>query len=516
MIALFDRRRRRLLSGLLAVAVTQLAATMFVAQALHEPARGALPLAAAAALIGFGCEALSRRLSEGLGLDYVTAVRQALFRHLMQAEPEQVQRRRHGAMLQSFVGDLTALRQWVAEGIMRALLAVVALCGLMGWLALAMPGLAAVTLGVVALACLAGAALLRPLSRAVRAVRKERGSVSAFASERLGASATVLACGRAGSEARRLARRVERLNRAALKRAWLTGFLRALPHLATTAIVLSAAFMARGMHTPGMAGLVLVIGIIGLALRDLARAAELAVPGRVSHRRISRLLALRAMEYGKARPRKRGEAGMLVIDGLQLRPGDGPMAAEARREDVVMLSGDPQVCGGLLRMLAGLCAPDSGAVRWNGADLRAMRPSRRRRIVGLASGDLPLLPGSNGLNLRYRNPGMAPEDLEALAGTWRIDLRGAHGDPVRLQLLRAMAGTPPLLLLAPDDRELGEEDAHRLAEAIGQWPGVVLLASRHPLLCRRATRHWNLSQAGLGEIGCANPPLAPVNKDLAA
>ncbi|WP_088308614.1 ABC transporter transmembrane domain-containing protein [Novosphingobium sp. B 225] len=516
MIALFNPRRTRLLAGVIAVALVQLGATVAVAHALHGPGPSAWTLAATAAVLGFACEALLRRLSEGLGLDYVTAVREGLFRHLMAIDPAVIERRRHGAMLQSFVGDLTALRQWVAEGIMRAILAVIALSGLLIWLCFAAPGLGMAALAIVALAGASGAAVLTPLARAVRQVRRERGRVSAFASERLAASAAVLACARTGSEARRLGRRVERLNAASLRRAWLTGLLRALPHLAATAMVITAVLVDQATQRGGMAGLVLVIGIIGLALRDLARAAELAVPGRISRRRITRLLALPRLRQPAPAPRVRSEARQLVLDQLVIAANAAPITAATRKGEVILIDGEAELASALFKALAGLASPLGGTGRWNGNDLFSLRPVQRRTIVGLAGADLPVLPGGNGLNLRFRAPDASPQELAELAQAWGIDPLGADEKPHRLALVRALLGKPPLLLLAPDDRTLAPADAARLADAIGCWPGVVLLATRHPLLTNRATRHWHLTAAGLIDRVWPELSQTPCPKDRGA
>jgi ABC-type multidrug transport system fused ATPase/permease subunit len=516
MIPLFDRRRTRQLGAVLAFALVQLAATIVVARALHGSVPGVWLVAGVAALIGFGSEIVLRRLSEGLGLSYVTAVREALFRHLMELDPAVVQQRRHGAMLQSFVGDLTALRQWVAEGIMRAILAVVALCGLLGWLTIVAPRLAGVAAGVLAIACLAGGALLKPLSRAVLDVRRQRGRVSAFASERLGVSATVLACGRTGSEARRLVRRAERLNRASLTRAWLTGTLRALPHLATAAIVIGAVGVGQGMPVGHMAGFVLVIGVIGIAMRDLARAAELVVPGLVSYNRIKGLMALPQLQGPVATSRVRGEANRLVLDRLVLGQGLAAMSAVAEKGDIVLLDGDPHAGRILFRTVAGLAHPEQGTIRWNGTDLCAGSRSHRRRTVGVACAELPLLRGSNGLNLRYRAADAEPDEASALAAEWGINLRASDADPERLSLLRALLGHPPVLLLAPGDLTLADSDAARLAAVIGNWPGVVVLVSRHPLLVRMAKRRWTICDGGVVDQPIVHPTLAPISRECAA
>jgi ABC-type multidrug transport system fused ATPase/permease subunit len=400
---------------------------------------------------------------------------------------------------------------------MRAILAVVALTGLVGWLALTAPQLAFAALTIAGLAALGGALLLRPLAHAVRDVRRERGRVSAFASERLAASATILACARGASEAGRLAGRVERLNRAALRRAWLTGLLRALPHLATTAIVIAAVLAAGNAPASGMAGTVLVIGIIGLALRDLARAAELTVPGRISLRRIETLLALPQLERAQPAPWQRGEARSLVLAGLKLERGGPPLSACARRGDVIGIDGDPGQSRALFQVIAGLASPASGAVRWNGSDLIARAPARRRRIVGLASAELPLLRGSNALNLRYRLPGATVEEIAELAECWDIDPEASEGNRAHLVLARALAGKPPVLLLAPDELALDDAGALHLALALKDWPGVVLIRSRHPMLTRIMTRHWTLDSDGLVEQpNSAGPALEPVRRERRA
>lgn len=516
MIPLFDRRRTRLMAGLLTVAMVQLAATSTVAHALHGSGARLLGMAAVAAVAAFACEVLLRRLAEGLGLDYTAAVRNGLFRHLMAVEQSVIARRRHGAMLQSFVGDLTALRQWVAEGIMRAVLAMIALTGLLGWLVMANPQLGLRATAIVLATCLIGAAFLPALSRSVRAVRRERGRVAAFASERLAASATVYACGRIKPEAQRLSRRVARLNHAALRRAWTTGLLRALPHLATTAIVICAAWPGMASPKGGLAGLVLAIGIVGVALRDLARAAELAVPGLVSKRRIESLLALPGMTRPAAQGWKRDEARTLVLDDLRLHDEATPISGMARSGDVILVSGDTGYRQALFRTIAGLQRPLGGTLRWNGADLAALPPVRRRKLVGLASADLPLLPASDGFNLRYRLPDAAADDLADLTREWGIAPETQSAPPARLILARALLGHPPVLLLAPEDGVLEENDVARLSKAISNWPGVVLLASSRPQLACAATGHWILTGAGLRDAGRPTTTLIPLKTEHAA
>lgn len=507
MTAGLTSRRIRLLAGLLTVALAQLAASIAVAQQLHLLFRlqNLVPIALLA-LAAFVLEILQRRMGEAIGLAYTAEVRDRLFRHLLSVDPAIVRSRRHGAMMQSFVGDLTALRQWVSEGVMRAVLAVLALVGLLAWLAYAAPQLAGAVSAVTAAAVLTGAALVPSLHQSVRRVRRARGRVAALASDRLSASAAVLASGRIASEAARLKKRVDWLNAAGLRRAWITGTLRALPHLAMT-IMLIAVVLADSGQSPGsLAGLMLVIGLIGHALRDLARAAELAVPGRVSNQRLRRLLALAPLPQGEARPWQRGEKHCLVADAVRLDRDAEPFSARMAQGDRVLVEGDPALRHALFAALGGIAGLAAGRLRWNGISLAGIAPGRRRRLIGWASPDLPLVAGSMLLNLRYRAPSASEEDIAALLAAWNIDPEATAVAPARLTLLRAMLGKPPVLLLELTDHALDGDDVTRLAGQIFTWPGVVLMTTGHATLRELATHRLVLHRAGSDLVRTAGEP----------
>lgn len=468
---------RRLLALFAALAVLQLAAAVATVQLLHRGG-GAIGLAAAM-LAAFALEVALRRTGEQVGLVHVAAVREDLYRHLLSADVDLVRRRRHGAMLQSFVGDMTALRQWVSEGMMRAGLAVISGLALIGWLAVQAPGAALAAGGVMAV-CAAVIFMLRPvLRRRVALVRKRRGAVAALASDRLAATATVQSAGRIESEVALLRRRVAKLTAASLPRATITGVLRALPHLATTAMLASAVLGEGG------AGALVVAGLLGLALRDLARAVELEVPGRISRARIARLMAVPMRPSPPLAERVPGERGVLVLDRVTLGPArlGGRFAPGA----VVLVEGEPGDRRALFRALAGLAAPDRGTIRLDGLDTRALPPSRRRSRIGWASGELPLLSGNIAQNLRYRLSRTERGRVAALGAEWDLDLQARHGDAARIGLVRALAGDPALLLLDLIEAALAEADIARLAERIARWPGAVVLASGHPLLRACAT-----------------------------
>ncbi|MFM6830450.1 MAG: ABC transporter transmembrane domain-containing protein [Novosphingobium sp.] len=282
----------------IAVAIAQAGTTLGGAALVHRagqtPAAWAPIIMAVAALLGtYALEVLRRRLCEAIGWREVAQVRRLLLRKVLKADPAVIARQRHGALLQVFVGDLSARRQWWSDGLPRALTAPVLLLALFGWAGWQSLSLAMWIGGIVLLALAVGIGLLRPLRTAVGNVRRARGRMSAFASDRIARAATVDRPGSPRAGLRRLDRRSDELNRAAFHRAWLTGLLRGLPHL-TTSLILMVVLVGGG-HTSGT---IVVIGTAGLALADLARAAELLIPARISARRIERLMQLPARKQG--------------------------------------------------------------------------------------------------------------------------------------------------------------------------------------------------------------------------
>lgn len=275
-----------------AVAAAQAGATLVGAALVHRAGQrpvGLAPIGLAVAALGvtFALEVLRRRLCEAIGWREVAQVRAKLLRRVLRADRAEVARQRHGAMLQVFVGDLSARRQWWSDGLPRAVTAPVPLFALLGWAAWQSPAMAVWIGAMLVLGIASGTALLRPMSRAVREVRRRRGQLSAFASDRIARAASDDPARNERAEMRRLKRRTEALNRAALHRAWFTGLLRGLPHLVTSLILLGV-LLGGGQF----AGTIVVIGTAGLALSDLARAAELWIPARISARRIARLMRI--------------------------------------------------------------------------------------------------------------------------------------------------------------------------------------------------------------------------------
>ncbi|MGB2973365.1 MAG: ABC transporter ATP-binding protein, partial [Candidatus Competibacter sp.] len=131
---ILDGRRRglwlRLVGNGLAQAVAAVATTLLIRHVFDRwltAPRAALPLALAwigAALVALALSRAWLRMRERtdaelLGQDYVYRVRLAIFDRLGTLAPRVLQRRRRGSLMLRFVGDLSALRQWVSLGLAR-------------------------------------------------------------------------------------------------------------------------------------------------------------------------------------------------------------------------------------------------------------------------------------------------------------------------------------------------------------------------------------------------------------
>ena len=176
----------------------------------------------------------------------------------------------------------------------------------------------------------------------------------------------------------------------------------------------------------------------------------------------------------------------LSIDGVGRRFGNGVEALrgvslEIEAGDFVALLG-PSGCGKstLLRLIAGLDAPDEGALLWAGGAPGAGE-------IGFVFQDATLLPWASAaenvwLPLRLRGVGWAAArgDVEAALG--RVGLAGFEGARpgelsggmrMRVSIARALVGRPRVLLMDEPFAALDEFTRHGLQDdLLGVWRAV--------------------------------------------
>lgn len=523
--------RRGIFAGLLVATLLEIVTATSLAWCVHHlfdelagrrhhpyPTDTLIAAAVFAAFALFALQVAQRRLAEGMGLSYATDARLALFEHMLRMPPRAVLGKKPGIRLLPFVGDLTALRQWVSDGLARGLAAILTIVALLGWLGLSSPVLAA-TLGSVVTLFAVGAFACRGLfDRAVREVRRRRGALSSFVSGRLAAVGTIVGMSRERTEYRKLADRIDTMNRATLKRAWIEGALRGMAHAVTAILVIATLLVGRhevmvGHLTAGwVVGTLSLVNLLGLGLRDLVHAMELWVPGQVAKQRIETILD-EPVRRGKDLESELTEfqESQLEIAGYAI---DGLLVEtdlSANAGDRILLEG-PAGSGksSFIAALSGLVDPSAGQVNFQGQALSRLNAEEWRSTLGLASLMLPLLPGSIGMNLRYRMPGVEPDQvlalLEVIGATEIATLRPKGLDHVlsdptgelslgqaqAILIARALLGLPPILLLDSIDSHLSPETMIGVTTLLIDYPGIVIFVASRPELRQIANRVWRI------------------------
>jgi NitT/TauT family transport system ATP-binding protein len=188
---------------------------------------------------------------------------------------------------------------------------------------------------------------------------------------------------------------------------------------------------------------------------------------------------------------------LLRIEDVGRRFGNGVQALrgaslEVGQGDFVALLG-PSGCGKstLLRMIAGLDAPDAGALRWEGGAPGAGE-------IGFVFQDATLLPWATAaenvwLPLRLRGVGRAAADGRVMAALARVGLSGFEGARprelsggmrMRVSIARALVGRPRVLLMDEPFAALDEFTRHGLQEdllALWRAEGCTVMFVTHSI-----------------------------------
>ncbi|MEZ5743183.1 MAG: ABC transporter ATP-binding protein [Sphingomonadaceae bacterium] len=532
MPAFLTKTRARLFVLLTAISLAQLAigvtAAMLVSDLFRaisdgqEVAVGRLVLFGGAIVLVALTELARRVTTEALGLDYARSVRLVLLERMLRRPYHGTRPRSRGSQLLPFVGDLTALRQWWSDGVARgssAAFIALGLCGWIGWqhrwLGLAM-GLMAI--GYLAITALA----VRPYAAATRQQRNLRGTMTAIISDRIAAAHAIIGMGGLKREVNGIDRRIEKMNRASLRRASWSGVMRGLAATVPLAgaLLLLANAGSHGIAPHEIVGLLTLTGLLGGALADIARAAELAIPARISGARIrSRIDEIEPIRTSRE-PRSDGRHRPLRLDGFRLATGHEPFDAKLAKGDVVLIDGAPgSGKSKLLAMIAGVQPVAAGSIRIAGREASRLGQKRRREHVGIAARWVPLIQSSLAANLGYRlRKGTDRQGVPALMAQMGLaHLIKADGKPAELRIrdqgsglaasviaavriVRAAVGDPVLLVLDDADRDLTEDQTYGLAELVAGWRGVVVMTTDDPGLRALANHHWTVGASGISDV----------------
>jgi ABC-type multidrug transport system fused ATPase/permease subunit len=500
--AIFANGRRRRIACVAGLALGQAAAAGLAAfatrdafAALHGGA-GA-PIAALTAIAFSGCliaglRVAERTVAERLGGAYVAEVREKLFLRTARTPPRALARRRRGGLALRFVGDMAALRGWVALGLPRLISAAITMPATALVLALLDPRLALAAAAPLLVALAALAALGRSLARAHRCERRLRARIASEMTEQMAHGAALRLVGRVGAIRARLRAQSRELIAASAVRARLAGVARAIPDAAAglAACAMLAAAFGNGVTPATTAGALAALGLAVHPLRRLAEAHDRRQAWRVARDKLERALSADALPARGARRRAPlPEAPALSFDMARLASGRRVSAALARGE-VGLLRGLSCADGtGLLLTAAGLEPLREGRVTAFGRAPDALPTG----VIAYVGPSAPLVRGSilRNLTLGLRRPSedaqrhaLRAAGLEALAARpdgldARLAENGAGLGAVergRLRLARALLARPDLLLVDSEDLGLDQTLLERLFEEV-RATGASLLIS---------------------------------------
>jgi ATP-binding cassette subfamily B protein len=484
-----------------------------------------------AGLVGSALKARERVDADLLGFDFTNDIRMRLFDHLAELSATTLERRSEGVILLRFVGDLTALKLWVSQGLAKLTVATVTSLGTIAVLAYLCPPIAVAVAGSLAVGAAMVFALSGALERAVRASRKNRGNLSGLMAERIIAMRTVMSFGGAASEREIVARRADKLRRSILSRAVVAGAIRGASHATTTlahlsVLVVGALAVARGSTTPGV--VIASLGMIALlipVLNELARVFELWHSARVCQEKVDQLMALgpTVREPLHAQPLALRD-GQVEFQNVSIDGVLEDVTLTAPGGCVVAITG-PNGAGKstMLALVSRLISPTSGRILLDGQDVACVTRASLRDAIGMMSADLPLLRGTAEMNIRYRCANASPEEISrvaALCGVEYLLAPDADGKPRRLrdrgrnlslgerqrvQLARALLGTPRILLLDEAEANLDELISERVGDLLEHYPGTVLMVTHRPSWIRKADYIWRVDRNKVIEVIAQGP-----------
>lgn len=531
---LLDRGRTGGVVTIIALALGQAASTGIAAfatrdvfAAFRDAASGvpviALALVACAGLSIAVMRYRERVIAERVGQDYVAALRVQLFQHLAQVSARDIAQRRAGALSLRFVGDLSAVRNWVSLGLTRLISSLIVLPLATLALFVLNPHLGVAAAIPIAIG-LAAMALAGPrLGPAHKKLRSRRARLAADMSERVPHAPELRLLGRVKTETRHIVKRTENLIDAALERARGAALLRAIPD-AVSGVAAASVFvaaLASGAAAAEAAGALAAVGLMIQPLRDLAGVWDRHRAWTVARDKCSTLLAVPKLasrisedmsdleNVPQSLAFKSAGAGNLSSIDTIARPG--------RKIAIIGPNGAGKST--LLSLAAGLECPERGEVLLGERKTVELSTSERRKLIAYIGTRSPILAGSLRRALTMGVDGDREDEtilrcaekfglghvVERLGGlTGKVSEAGRNlsaGEIRRVLLTRAALSASSLLLLDEPDDALDQDGPALVEELVFETPATTLMITHNQDLARRMDEVWIVDDGRLVASG---------------
>jgi len=484
---------------------------------------GLMLTASLTALMRYG----ERVTAERLGQQYIYDARLALFDQLVAIAPWTLQKCSRGGHLLRFIGDLTALRQWVSQGL--AILIVALVTAISALIALSF--INAILAATVATVLLIGAAISlasgQKIHDRVKESRKFRARIAANINEKIAYLPVVQVFNQIRRERSRISKQSLRLKQAMINRAKIIGRLRGVTEASNGFATISVLFVgsyevSQGQATPGM--VVASMSILSMLLpsfRNLGRIYEYWHSYQVALERINVFMDTPELIIDQTGATKL-KVTQGKIDFHNINFGDifnnlnGTVSGQTKLAIV-----GPNGAGKstLINMLSRLIDPDSGDIFIDDQNIKHCTLSSIRQVIGIVSTDLPLLRGSLERNLRYRHRKASAKELEQICTLCGVDkviaqlpnglntrivdggMNLSFGQRQRISLARALLGKPKILLLDEADANLDHNSKKLLDKVLASFPGTVIMITHNYDRVMQADKVWYLAGGRIVESG---------------
>lgn len=288
---------------------------------------------------------IQKRGAERFAQSWVHSLRAAFFAHVIQ-EPSNARSSNHGLIMTRIVNDFSAVKIWLSDGLVGLCVSIVSMFAAIAFLGLIAPWiLVPITISVI-ITALIHSLFIWPLVEAIRAVRKQRGSIAAKASIALNGRLSFLSFGKIGSITRSMERKSSALVDQSIRRASWSGALLAstailMPIIAFTTLIFPFENSVRQNNLETLGLVLFVIGLITAQFSIISRAIDYYLAYAIAMQKLKQLFKKPSLDpHSEKQKIKRSSKGRTFkLNKFPIGHGEQHISANFSPEKPTLLTG---------------------------------------------------------------------------------------------------------------------------------------------------------------------------------